>query len=400
VFVSRQIAVISICVAGSVLAYAFRPGTLGAVQAVLAIAIIWVGLAPGIWYLRQPHEARRPLPVMALSGLFYAVFFGLPAFLAFSLRGAGDTGPQDPRIAFYGTAYIDAINVEALFLVLAGQFVLFSTWLAMRDSFPGWRTRIRVREVGGDAGLMVVGFSLALGSIAYGLVPAIKALPSVGQFLQPAGYVAFAILYLLNSSNRLPRPLAWTYFLLLLPIWGGLLLASGFLTSLVNLLVLWFVLRLGTGGSLPWKPLLVAAVLFPLIYAHINSFRNQYWVLDRDASIVEKVVGFVKIVPAQVVSSDHGLFSGKFETVRLVRRISLILPFSHVVESTPEVVPYWQGATYRTLFVGWVPRIIWRNKPEERWGNEFGRRYEILMKDNRTMSTAVRFNLGCHMRAH
>ena len=51
-------------------------------------------------------------------------------------------------------------------------------------------------------------------------------------------------------------------------------------------------------------------------------------------------------------TSTDGLGSKKRDDVpfdRLVRRISHILMFTHVVQSTPSQVPFWDGATYRTL---------------------------------------------------
>ena len=92
----------------SLLLFIFRDQTLSAVTALLALVIVWLGLAPGFSYLLKPRDERPPFPLMPLTGLFYAAFFGLPAFLAFVLRHP-DTG----TIRIYSQELADGITPEA-----------------------------------------------------------------------------------------------------------------------------------------------------------------------------------------------------------------------------------------------------------------------------------------------
>ena len=112
----------------SSLAIIYRPVGLSLNAAVLSVAIIWVGSLPGFWYFSKPAENREPCPLMAMCGLFYAVFFGLAGFIAHLLIGTGDAGPHDPRIAFYSESYISTISVVAQNVVLVGISVLFCVW--------------------------------------------------------------------------------------------------------------------------------------------------------------------------------------------------------------------------------------------------------------------------------
>jgi hypothetical protein len=50
---------------------------------------------------------------------------------------------------------------------------------------------------------------------------------------------------------------------------------------------------------------------------------------------------------------------------------------------SPKTVPYWDGYTYDYLKSKIIPRIIWKNKPQDRLGNEFGHRYNILTPENK-----------------
>lgn len=368
----------------SVLAFAFRANSLAATQALAALAIVWLGLAPGFIHFCRPPQSRPVLPMMALSGLFYAVFFGAPAFLAHFLIGTGfDLG--DKRIAFYGLSYIDAVSVEAQLLVIAALVLMFGAWTACERVLAARLPRFRL-PAAGDGALQIAAWVLALANLAYLGIDGVARIPSIGQFLKPAGYVAFVAFYLLRSTGRLPRWQAWPYFFAMLPAWFAGQAASGLLTSTLLLVLLWLVLRLYTKHVLPWRASLVLVVLFILIYPSLAAFRFAYWYENPNSSLGERVVGIGKVIATNAFDWNKAFSNETQRYVRLIRRVSLILPFSHVVETTPVEVPYWQGDTYRTLFTGWVPRALWRDKPEERWGNEFGRRYAILPPAEREMS--------------
>ena len=45
-------------------------------------------------------------------------------------------------------------------------------------------------------------------------------------------------------------------------------------------------------------------------------------------------------------------------------------------------VPFWDGYSYQILYSKLIPRILWKNKPGDNLGNEFGHRYNVLTKDN------------------
>ena len=49
-----------------------------------------------------------------------------------------------------------------------------------------------------------------------------------------------------------------------------------------------------------------------------------------------------------------------------------------MVDDTPQKVPFLSGESYKPLMTAVVPRLIWPDKPEERFGNTFGKRYGFL----------------------
>ncbi|MEK9754502.1 MAG: hypothetical protein VW338_15010, partial [Rhodospirillaceae bacterium] len=347
-------------------------------------AIVWLGLAPGFIHFCRPPQSRPALPMMALSGLFYAVFFGAPAFLAHFLIGSG-AAHDDPRIAFYAYSYVKEVSAEAQLLVIAAMVLMFGIWTVFERVFATKLPRFRLPSAS-DGALQIAAWILALANLAYLGVDGIARIPSIGQFLKPAGYVAFAAFYLLRSSGRLPRWQAWPYFFGVLPAWIATQAATGFLSATLLLVMLWLALRFYTKHVLPWRSGLVLVLLFILIYPSLAAFRFEFWYANPNSSLGERIVGIGKVIATNAFNWDKALSNDTQRYVGLIRRVALILPFSHVVETTPAEVPYWQGNTYRTLFTGWIPRALWPGKPEERWGNEFGRRYGILAPEEREMS--------------
>ncbi len=361
-----------------------RPDTLSLIHAVLATAIIWIGAMPGIIYIFQPVAKRTPFPLMPLTGIFYAIFFGLPAFLADYL-----IKPDGHKIQFYGRSFLSSISLEAQLLVLIGVAIMFLTWALGKKVIFRSLPQLSLPAAYDCRVLIGLSWVLSIACIVYWLFPAVQLLPSVGQFLQPAGFVAFAIFYLLSAAGKLNSANWGAYFLFVLPIWISILIATGFLSTVALLLILWIALRYTTTSSLPWKTMLAVPLLLLLVYPHIEEYRALYWKAGSQNSVLTKVTGLAEIVGRRTFTQGFGTTSDLRPFTRLVRRISLILPMSYVVEQTPKYTDYWEGATYRTLFIGWIPRFIWHEKPKEQWGNEFGRRYGILAPENRTMSVNI-----------
>jgi hypothetical protein len=395
---------------------AFRADTLPLENALLAVAIIWVGIIPSVAYLNQLKTDRAPFPLAPLVGIFYLVFFGLPAFIAYYLirPPAAQSYLNDSRIAFYGAKYIDTISLEAQTLVLFGVALMFLTWgMGKRYLFRSIPVMTLHEPRDGRAPLFIA-WALALVSLAYWTIPEIRTLPSIGQFLQPAGFLAFAIFYLCSAQGKLNRVNKVVYFFIVLPAWLGNLIAIGSLTPVLLFFTLWPALRFSIKISIP-KIVLVAPLVLFLVYPYVHEFRAKYWNAVDQSSVLSKVLGFGSIVASGLVSGKFGSKSTPdlrcawainsddtnsitFNTCRireqaadntrsemelgpllgLVRRVSLILPLSHVVEATPNPISYWGGETYQTLFTGWIPRVIWPDKPKESWGNVFGHRYGII----------------------
>ena len=349
-----------------------RDQTVSVREAALALAIMWLAAAPGIAYLGHIKRRTRPFPLLPLTGIFYGLSFGLPTFLAHRLR----TGPNG-EIEFYNLTFQREIDLETQALVLAGIALMFAAWLGAKRWAAAGRMVFATPGNDDPRLLQVLAWGMAVAGSAYFHLPPIRALPSVGQLLIPAGFLGLSMFFLLWRRRQLPRLQAVVYFLVIMPDWMLQMSSGGSVTLAFMAITFLCVLYVMEGGAVPWKSLAIGGLLFVLIYPALNAFRTHIWYEAKDLNTYQKVVRFMEIAKKHYLKSDARTTT---ET-RLIRRISLLFTLDYVVEKTPGVVPYWGGATYAPLPVSWVPRVIWPGKPREESGNTFGRRYDILKFD-------------------
>jgi len=53
---------------------------------------------------------------------------------------------------------------------------------------------------------------------------------------------------------------------------------------------------------------------------------------------------------------------------------------------TPDIVPFYQGESYKIIFTKIIPRDFWKNKPDDAQGNFWGHRYLVLNPDDNLTS--------------
>src|SRR3989337_4563370 len=73
----------------------------------LSLGIVWLGLLPTIYYILD--DFHPPMPFFPLIGIFYIVFFGIPAFSYQTFRWGEPTN----------------INFDSVIILFAGIFFCF-----------------------------------------------------------------------------------------------------------------------------------------------------------------------------------------------------------------------------------------------------------------------------------
>ena len=361
---------------------------LSSTTALLAAGIMFVGLLPAVhWVMRRPDQRPR-FPLMALAGVYYSIFYGGSVFLI------GIMWYEDlVRLYFYYQSppiYIDEKSIFAAFCgvtLMVSVYYLSSRYISRVLPVLKFVTNPNVNAI------KLLSWTLIVGRLVHHLVPFISNMPTVGSFIVPAGTAGMVVLYAMWRRKMLAPFEAGILLLIAFPVVLTMTVATGFLSPIIVLAVLIIFAEAWMAKRLPWKSIVAVPVIFLLVYPVISQVRNVIWAPGNTQTAIEKVtlsaiiiLGFYGLELGTPVKS-YGVEPGSLRSFSgVVTRISHQLLLSRVIQTTPHDVPYWGGETYVPLISKLVPRAVWAEKPEERFGNEFGRRYGLLNPDERQMS--------------
>jgi hypothetical protein len=354
-------------IAGSLYLLDHLPRSISFDKSLLALGITWMGAFPFLQYLKNPN--RPPIPFFPMVGIYYAAAYGLPVFAA--------------DVVIHYRFPLKYVTSTALILALIGIGGLNAAFFLSKSLL--WRkvSPLRLNGPFSLTRLLILSWLLLLGHFANAAISSVREIPSLGQFLEPAGYLAFGIFYIVWKRGLLPRsnvlPLVATSLLILL-----VRLSSGLLSQVFFLL---FFLLLVVWRESKRLPILLPCLtlVFILVFNPIkNQYRDLTWRGEySNAGSIEKAQLFIDLATEQIIggnkrgsSSTSNDDTSSLNTV--IDRVGYINFFSKVIEDTPERVPYWGGQTYLPLLTKFIPRFIWPNKPAETIANQFGRRYGYL----------------------
>lgn len=347
-----------------------RPEAISIDKALMALSIIWLGFLPSIQYLSD--RKRPPIPFLPLVGIFYVTSFGLPIF------------SKELELAVIKRFSLVNVNQEALILVLLGVLGMSISFYVSKYSLWSKTSPIQLPKTYPLNKLLTLVWLLLVLHLAGLFIPFIRTIPSLSQLLEPIGYLAFGILYILWSRRQLPSFQSRVFLGICLPIEVIFRLASGALAQMMTLglfltIIIWYERK-----RLPIV-LISISILFYIIF---NPVKYEYRALIGEggkysnSTSIEKVQLFTDLVIKQYTNLNGKYKKKDSQKVSATERTAHILLFSNIVHDTPTIVPYWGGKTYSNLLTSYIPRAFWPDKPTERIGNEFGRRYKYLGKND------------------
>jgi len=345
-----------------------RPDTITLGQAELAAAVVLIGFAPALAYLAR--GARSPLPLVPLSGIFYALTFGLPAFSA----------DLDWR-----SVPSEAVT-RAFVLTICGLLVMYASYLASGPLlFRGLRP-IRLPGTLSPSRLRAVAWAAFAAHLVERYTPALQDLPSVGHFVHALGWVGMGLLYLTYLQRRLPLGHTLVFFGIGMPLDVLGRLTSGALGEFFILVVFLSLIYWQARRRIPWAVLAASAVLFVLLNDVKAEYRARVGRAGFETTdVLSKVTMLGDLLAERYVDFERAKPGDV--TISSVNRIGHIVLLAYVVETTPSMVPYWGGGTYVFLFASVIPRVFWPEKPMASFGNEFGLRYLLL--HSRSVDTTI-----------
>lgn len=345
----------------SVLALRSRDLELTNGAAVWALGVFWLGLLPSLLYVAR--ERKPPMPLFPMVGVFYGVSFGIAAF--FSSSGmwwvSGEVGP------------------DVLALVFTGFFLCLVCYEGLRGWALGQITPMRLPRRYSVRRLKVLLWFLLVGHVAYRVFPGLKDVPSVGQFFEPAGYVAWGMFYILWKSGRLTFSEKFLLAFVCLPVEFVVRLASGLLGEVVLLAIFSALVMYFWSRKPPVTLAIFASAFLIVMYPLRDAYRAHAWGTGPKTfrETVSDAAFFLSLAYQTYEEGDKVEIAG-MGAERNISRISHIFEFDYVMKETPRNVPYWGGETYRPLFTKFIPRFLWPGKPVDQFGQEFGHRYRFI----------------------
>ena len=344
--------------------------------ALIGLAIIWISVLPGLIYLAS--KEREPVPFFAVSGLFYSITFGLPVFtIPLMWKDASS-------ILIYSRVTLSDIRVDVLIIVALGIAAFVATFFISRRYLFVKLPRFRFPKSIDQSNIGPLFWLLLISHQIFEFSPNLFNAVSAGQFLDPAGYIAFGGLYLMWRRGMLSRIESSLLLCAFLSIEVYLRLRFLFLTDLLFFLIFFtFLLWRERHYKLLGLCSILAIVVLSTysVSTVVRSSPDSKLLVMGKAYIQLMVHNRMEVRKDEIVDSGFSLdstfrFEGKIGS--LVRRMSHIWVFHAVADKSPSELPYWRGRSYLPIITSFIPRVIYPDKPEERVGYKFGVEYGFI----------------------
>lgn len=350
--------------------YLARLEEVSAPQLLIAFLLLFL---PWWAYLSWRRNAQQQLPVFAMLGFMYWLYYAVPLFLEEHILST----VSEP----IGHELRQNTITLALLMVLVG---ISSLWLGMRSNVarlivPRAQLSLELTQ----PKLNYVRVILIVGSLL-GLSDAPAQLAGEGGrqlvsiMVSVIPILAFAILFrnlIRGESRALDKILVLGFGLVRLV--GGL--ASGWLGVSAAILVICGAIYLMEKRRFP-RLALVLVVLFTLFFQlGKDDFRRTYWP-PSDAGAQAEQGGRIERVSFWAQNSfskwNEALSDSSGDAIRRalnpsVSRISLLNQSANVVDLTPAAVPYQYGWLYSYMAITWIPRFVWPDKPSVSEANQY-----------------------------
>jgi hypothetical protein len=350
-------------------------------KANLALGVVWLGFLPTIQYLFDRN--RPPMPFLPLVGLFYATGYGLPVFASKEALTV--------RVSVYSITNVSEESIMMAFLGLAGLNIAFFI-----SKYTVWQkvSSIRFVQAYPISKLLSILWALLLLNFGLRYIPFLQSIPSLGQFVIGARYVVFGMFYILWSRKQLPKSQAWLLLIVFAPLEIMPRLISGLLAEVMILFLFMFIVSWYERKRIPIVLISVLAVFYLGLAPVKAEFRTQTWNDSAGAKLnpIEKAQLFFNLAfefhQKYTFNFDSKIQSAPKASAldKAAERSAQITLLSKVIKETPKIVPYWNGETYLPLFTGFIPRIVWPDKPEILVANQFGHRYGYIATNDRSTS--------------
>jgi hypothetical protein len=316
---------------------------------------LWVAAYP-VW--RYLIERRGEVPFIPAVALLYFLSYGLPAF------------NRTRRVAGVRPG-ADEVEQTLILVVLGVVSMLIASYWARPRAMPQLKLRL---DLAPRALRLLVVAAACLGIRAAFMrteLPAqIAQLFVFTRFLPVVALSALLLLRLRGQLSMFHSMLGAILLVveLLVDVASGAVAEPAF--ALANLLFVYMAER----RRLPLTTLAVIAILLIPTLATKLEYRRLI-TKGGVSEFGDRLQVFGRLIGG-VFTSERMSFKDADDVAE--GRVDHLSAFSFVVMKTPQVVPYWDGATYADFFWSFIPRVLAPEKPTKETGQSYGHRYGFL----------------------
>ena len=328
------------------------------------IAVFILSWIPWAAYQEWRRGPKEKIPLFALISAMYWIAFVIPLFWTKHVISLIIGGHQLSEDSITQSLYLVILGLAALGtgMATAERWRVMESFKVDIHRSPSRWQYLRILLLAAVALRITVPIN-ALGGGARQFLAAI-------ELIVPS--VAFAILlryYLRGTAVQADKLLLAGY--IVIAVVGGI--ASGWLASLVGVAIMATAVYVYEKGRLPVFAIMIGIPIVLFLQPGKERFRLQYWRAGASESYVER---FNFWMYTSWTAWEQTLFNpeeGKAKNLvdETVGRLSLLQQTANVIESTPERIPFQNGRLYSYMFVTFVPRLVWPDKPSVNAANRW-----------------------------
>jgi hypothetical protein len=350
--------------------YLVRLNEISVLQLLMVFALL---LLPWYDYSRWRMGGSAALPVFALLGFMYWLYYGVPLFLEDHIFAT----VYEPT----GHELTPTTITLALFMALVG---VCSLWLGMISG----AARVFVPRAKLSMELTKPKLNYVRCVLIFGSLLSLSDRPLqlageggrqiVGIMVTVIPILAFAILFrnFIRGHSTILDKFLIVGFLIVRLVAG---LSSGWLGVSASILIICGTIYFLERRRIP-RAGVVVVVLFTLFFQFgKEDFRKTYW--QEGEEVTQQVEGgrierMTFWVQSSLSKWNESLSDTSGNAFRRaiepsVSRFSLLNQTANVVDLTPSVVPYQYGLLYSYIAVTWIPRFVWPDKPSVSEANQY-----------------------------
>lgn len=338
---------------------------------ILAWIVFVIGTLP---MLRLIYKRDQHVPILESILIAYVLAFSLPIFF------------ETQNTILKKVLYSDTAPItECLILVIAGMSALlagFKSGHFFADLFkiPKFTFVCDSNKLYYFGGALCLLSMLPIGDV----LPEYRSIMNI-VFSADLGIGILSLLYYTGATDK-PKKVISLILLMLLIIRGTLL---GSTQLILQPVLIWYIGRLLISKKFEFTIIVAVVAVFVLFQPVKLEFRSS---VRDDPSLVETTNA--RLLLFSEIFSNRWLNSDSIVTIEesVYTRTSLLLQTAHVIDWTPEAVPFRYGETYKYMLITLIPRLVWPDKPVAQQANiEFAIDYGVT--DERGTETTM-FGVG------